>query len=122
MPYANYLFCEHCGFPARLDLNYIKTIEAYNADGRSSSTLDDRLLIWDYIIYSCAYCHKDHKYTYKDVERRVREFLCSVSKKQEDLINKLAEAHESEEARQSGSFFVPAKKKLAERVKNMYSK
>ena len=122
MPYVNYLFCERCGFPARLDLNYIKTIEAYNLDGRSSSTLDDRLVIWDYIIYSCAYCQKDYKYTYQDVERRVREFFAASAKRNADLIEEVARAQETDEARRSGAYFVSAKKKLAERVNKMYSK
>lgn len=122
MPFITYLFCEKCGPPANLDVDYLGTIEAYIADGRSRAVLDDRTLLWDYLIYGCTFCRKRYRYTFRDVERRVREYLVSVSAKQAALVDEVAETQVTEQARRSGKFFVEKEKRVRERLKKMYSR
>ncbi len=79
MPYLEYLFCEDCGTQAHLDLDAPSTLEAYSKDGRENPALLQPTFIWDYLIYSCGICGKNFKYTYRDVERRVRHYFSSLS-------------------------------------------
>ena len=118
MPYLNYLYCEDCGFPAKVDVDYIRTIESYIADGRKSATIDNSTLVWDYLIYTCGYCHKEFRYTFRNVEERVRTFLSSLSRAQQERINEVAEAQNNEVDRLSGKYFI---EKAADRVQKMYS-
>ncbi len=87
MPYLEYLFCEHCGNYARLDINMEATIEAYRADGRKQVAIIQPTLIWDYLIYSCGICRNQYKYTYRDVEFRVREYFSSLSEEFKDYFD-----------------------------------
>lgn len=122
MPYLNYLVCEVCGSSVPMDLDYVATIESYIADGRKTTTLDDRNFIWDYLIYTCLSCRRKFRYTYRDVEQRVREYLSSISEKRKREVEEMAEAQQDEQARRSGYFFVAKSKEVAERIKSMYSK
>ena len=87
MPYLEYLFCEHCGPGAQLDIDFVETIQAYNGDGRLDTSINQSTFVWDYLIYSCGICGKRHLYTYKDVERRVREYLSSISKEHKEYFD-----------------------------------
>lgn len=95
MPYLEYLFCEQCGDYARLDINQKATIDAYNAEGRKSSFINQATLIWDYLIYTCGICGSDYKYTFRDVERRVREYLSSFSNEFKEYFDKIIEESEA---------------------------
>lgn len=79
MPYLEYLFCEHCGDYARLEIDPAATIDAYREEGREKVAIVQPTLIWDYLVYTCGICGKTYKYTYRDVERRVREYFSSFS-------------------------------------------
>jgi len=79
MPYIEYLFCEHCGDYAKLDIDPAATIDAYSKDGRKQVAILQPTMVWDYLIYSCGICGKKYKYTYRDVERRVREYFSNLS-------------------------------------------
>jgi hypothetical protein len=58
VPYVNYLFCEKCGPPARLDIDTLETVSHYIKDGRQGAYVDDRTLIWDYLLYRCHICRQ----------------------------------------------------------------
>ena len=79
MPYLQFLSCEHCGLVGELDIDQIATTNAYADDGRNSSSIVPTTLIWDYLVYRCSTCGKEYKYTYKDVERNVREYFSKKS-------------------------------------------
>ncbi len=79
MPYLEYLFCEHCGKYARLDIDSAATLEAYREEGRKQVAIVQPTLIWDYLIYSCGICGNKYRYTYRDVELKVREYFSSFS-------------------------------------------
>ena len=81
MPYMSYLFCEHCGPTNELDIDYQGTINAYIDAGKSPASINPPTLIWDFLIYRCNRCQSSFKYTYRDVESRVREYLVELSDK-----------------------------------------
>ncbi len=81
MPYISYLFCENCGPANGLDIDYQGTINAYITEGRRSPGINPPTLIWDYLIYQCPSCQASFKYTYRDVESRVREYFVGLSDK-----------------------------------------
>jgi len=81
MPYASYLYCEDCGDLQDLDIDYAGTISAYIKDGKKPAAINPPTLIWDYLIYNCPRCHAQFKYTYRDVEARVREHFVRLSDK-----------------------------------------
>ena len=120
MPYLYYLHCETCGDKFSLDLDQIGTIESYIKDGRPQPQINQPVLIWDYLIYSCANCKKQYKYTYKDVERRVREYFSSLSKKYEQYFSEMEKHQGTEEARQSGDFFTKIEPEVKKRVMGIY--
>ena len=96
MPYLEYLFCEKCGDYARLDINPNATIDAYNKEGRKSSFINQATLVWDYLIYTCGVCGTDYKYTYRDVEMRVRKYFSSFSEEFKTYLDKVIEKKEAE--------------------------
>jgi hypothetical protein len=102
MPYLAYLFCEKCGEGFSLDIDFGGTLEAYQKEGRKSTFVNQRTMLWDYIIYYCYRCEARYKYTYKDVERRVREYFCSLSEKHREYFEDLAERQRLEEQRLEG--------------------
>jgi len=97
MPYLNYLYCEKCGEGVSLDLDFIGTIEAYKKEGKKNTFINQQTIIWDYIIYICWRCKSKYKYTYKDVERRVREYFCNLSEKHKEYFENLSKQWELEE-------------------------
>lgn len=98
MPYLFYLFCDDCGEGFNLDIDVVSTLEAYQEDeGRKITYLTQSTVIWDYIIYSCTGCPRKYKYTYKDVERKVREHFCSLSERHRGYYEALAEQQKLEE-------------------------
>ena len=98
MPYLEYLFCEHCGDYAKLDIDMAATINAYREDGREKVAIVQPTLIWDYMVYSCGICGKKHKYTYRDVERRVREYFSSFSQEFKEYFDGVVANAEGEDA------------------------
>ena len=99
MPYLTYLFCEECGDGTNLELDFLGTLEAYKNEGRKSVFVNQYTLIWDYLIYTCYRCKAKYKYTYKDVEQRVREYFCALSEKHKEIFEALAKKQELEEQR-----------------------
>ena len=87
MPYLEYLFCENCGDYAKLDIDPSATIEAYRAEGRENVSIIQPTLIWDYLIYSCGICGNTYKYTYRDVEYKVRIYFSSISQELKDYFD-----------------------------------
>ena len=89
MPYLEYLFCEHCGNYARLDIDSGATIDAYREEGRKNVYILQPTLIWDYPIYYCGICERKYKYTYRDVEHKVREYFSSMSQEFKEYFDKV---------------------------------
>jgi hypothetical protein len=116
MPYLTYLFCEKCGVGHNLDIDSISTLEAYQKEGRKSAFINQATVIWDYMIYSCYSCGAKYKYTYQDVERRVREHFRSLSEKYEKHIEELIEQRKLEERE-----LEKIKQQSSKRVKTKYS-
>jgi hypothetical protein len=79
MPYIEYLFCERCGDYAQLDIDSTETIKAYRQDDGTQVAISQPLLLWNYLIYSCGICGSKYRYTFRDVERRVREYFSNLS-------------------------------------------
>lgn len=120
MPYLAYLNCERCGDHFSLDLDHVGTIESYIKDGRENPQLNQPVFIWDYLIYSCANCKQTYKYTYRDVEKRVREYFTGLSKKYEEYFSEVTKYQNTEEARRSGEFFVEVEPKVKKRIMDIY--
>lgn len=120
MPYLYYLNCESCGDHFSLELDYIGTIEAYIQDGRAQPQINQPTLIWDYLLYVCPNCKKQYKYTYRDVERRVREHFAVLSKKYEQYFSEVATYQETEESRRSGHFFSKVEPAIRKRIMGRY--
>lgn len=81
MPYLAYLFCEHCGPLNAVDIDYSNTINEYIKDGKSPAVINPPTLVWDYLVYYCPRCKSKFKYTYQDVESRVREYFTELADK-----------------------------------------
>jgi hypothetical protein len=127
MPYIEYLFCEHCGDYARLDIDSEATIIAYREEGRKKVAIVQPTLIWDYLVYSCGICGSKYKYTYRDVELRVRKYFSSMSEEFKDYFDNAIKDHEN---RKENSFAgseqiqqkIPERRpRIAERVKDRYT-
>jgi len=99
MPYLTYLFCEDCENNRNLDLDFFGTIEAYKKEGRKSVFINQYTVMWDYLIYICHSCQRQYRYTYKEVEQRVREYFCSLSEKHEEIFEALAKKQGLEDQR-----------------------
>lgn len=94
MPYLQHLYCEQCGEPHRLDIDSETTIRSYIDEGRKSAFINQATLVWDYLIYRCSNCKEIFVYSYKDVERRVREYLSSLSKEHAARLEKIKKQNE----------------------------
>ncbi len=99
MPYLTYLFCEDCGNDVNLDLDFFGTLEAYKSEGRKSVFINQYTAIWDYLIYACPSCQRKYRYTYKEVELRVREYFCDLSGRHKDIFEALSKKQKLEEQR-----------------------
>ena len=121
MPYLEHLYCDSCGHPFNLDVDYEATIDAYQADQRPHAYINSATVIWDYMIYSCAGCKKQHKFTFRDVEKRVREFLGTLGAKYDSYMEELVAYNASEEARRSGNFFKHKDADTKRRISDRYS-
>jgi hypothetical protein len=127
MPYIEYLFCEHCGDYAGLDIDPEATIVAYREEGRKKVAIIQPTLIWDYLVYSCGICGNKYRYTYKDVESRVREYFSAMSEEFKEYFDSAITAHEargknlptgSEQIQQK----IPERRsQIAERIKDRYT-
>jgi Fe-S oxidoreductase len=126
MPYIEYLFCEHCGDYARLDIDPEATIETYREEGRKQVAILQPILVWDYLIYSCGICGNKYRYTYRDVELRVRKYFSSISEEFKDYFDKAIKVHEDREGNlPTGPEQVQKRperrSRIAERVKDRYT-
>ena len=122
MPFANYLFCERCGPPVRVDINFIATINSYVQDGRMGAMIDERVLIWDYLVYSCEQCRAEYRYTFRDVEQRVREYFAHFVESQREYLLAVIDAQGEEEDRRLGTFFTDSQERTRRRLKDMYER
>jgi len=100
MPYLKYLYCEKCGEAANLELDFLGTIEAYKKEGRKNAFVNQQTIIWDYLVYFCWRCDSKYNYTYREVERRVREYFCTLSERHEEYFENLGKQWELEEQNQ----------------------
>lgn len=124
MPYLEYLFCEQCGDYARLDIDPSATIESYSKDGRENVSIVQPTLVWDYLIYSCGICGHKYKYTYRDVERRVREYFSSLSTEFKDYFDeviKKSEDHADIPPSQASKKEIMVKRNTSDRIRNLYT-
>lgn len=129
MPYMQYLYCEHCGNYAQLDIDPAATIDAYAKDyaegTRKSVEFDPTTFMWDYIMYACEICGRYYKYTYQDVEKRVREHLSSRARESKEYLDEFIEESQGRERNEP----TPEYKKevaerraaITERVRNLYT-
>ncbi len=122
MPYIEYLFCEHCGDYARLDIDSEATITAYREEGRKKVAIIQPTLVWDYLVYSCGICGSKYRYTYRDVELRVRKYFSSISEEFKDYFDTAIKAHEDREENLPAESRIPERRfRIAERVKDRYT-
>jgi len=121
MPYLEHLYCEDCGQPYNLDLDFQATIESYQSDQRPASYINSATMLWDYMVYSCVKCKKSFRLTFRDVEKMVRQHLSSLGLKYKKYLDELTEYNQTEEARRSGDFFKNKDKEVKKRVSNLYS-
>jgi Fe-S oxidoreductase len=127
MPYLEYLFCEHCGNYAKLDIDPGATIEAYREEGRKKIAIVQPTLIWDYLVYSCGICGNTYKYTYRDVEGRVREYFSSLSEEFKEYFDNVVAVSEQKESGlpaqpvQPQERFAERRSRIAERVRDLYT-
>jgi len=115
MPYLQFLFCEQCGSPNNLDIDSGLTISEYIKEGRPSSFINPATIVWDYMIYSCAICKSTYKYTYRDVEERVREYFTSLSEEYREYFEALAEAGTETENQKIRSLAPDSETRIQER-------
>ena len=124
MPYLEYVFCERCGDHAKLDIDPTATISAYRQEGRTQVALVQQTLIWDYLMYSCGICGNTYKYTYRDVERKVREYFSSISEEFKEYFDAVAKGAENKSDAPpdpaAQERFVQRPSGVAERVKDRY--
>jgi transcription elongation factor Elf1 len=127
MPYLEYVFCDQCGNHANLDIDPVATIEAYRAEGRENVALVQQTLVWDYLMYSCGICGNTYKYTYRDVERKVRTYFSSLSEEFKEYFDTVIEqASEKEdplptEPTQPQEKFAERRSRVSERVRDRYT-
>ena len=114
MPYLEYVFCERCGNHANLDIDPTATIAAYRQDGRGQVALVQQTLIWDYLMYSCGICGNTYKYTYRDIERKVRTYFSSLSEEFKEYFD-AAVKEAGERVDESPSFPMQPQERPAER-------
>ncbi len=120
MPYLSYLFCEHCGPRNEIDIDYEGTINAYINDGKSPATINPPTLVWDYLLYYCPKCQARFKYTYRDVESRVREYFVELA----DKYKQYFDDREIYDTRIEGDRAptTEVNKETLDRIHNLYSK
>lgn len=89
MPYLEFVKCEKCG--RDMDIDHGATINAYHNEGRPEKDvfINPATIVWDYLIYACYTCGTQHKYTFRDIERRVREYFSVQSEKMREIFDKL---------------------------------
>jgi hypothetical protein len=120
MPYLEYLFCENCGNHARLDIDPSATLEAYSEEGRKNPAIHQPTFIWDYLIYSCNICQGKFKYTYRDVESRVRSYFSSLSLEYKEYFDNLISTKEEGAASPDTAVDI-SRSKTADRVRRIYA-
>jgi len=98
MPYLSFLFCEKCGEPRRLDIDFQGTLQAYSNEGRKVIAINQATIIWDYLVYHCKACNAKFIYTYRDVERRTREYLSNKSREHAARLDAIVKKNEQFEA------------------------
>lgn len=97
MPYLEYVFCERCGDYARLDIDPSATIEAYREEGRQNAAITQQTLVWDYLVYSCGICGNKYRYTFRDIEEKVRNYFSSLSQEYKEYFDEVIEKAEGRE-------------------------
>jgi ssDNA-binding Zn-finger/Zn-ribbon topoisomerase 1 len=89
VPYLEFLKCEKCGHD--MDIDHGATIRAYYEEGRpdKENFLNPATIIWDYLVYACYNCGTACKYTFRDIELKVREYFSVMSQKHLEIFEKL---------------------------------
>jgi len=129
MPYLEFLFCEHCGNHANLDLDPAATLDAYSHERRKKVFINPATIIWDYLIYTCTICGRKYQYTYQDVERHVREYFCSLSEEFKEYFDGVGNQSDGSPYKAgegvqepTGAMITAQKQEVAERVRRLYMK
>ncbi len=117
MPYMQFLFCERCGPPSNLDIDHLETIRHYTRDSRNDNFINPATLVWDYLIYTCSMCKYQYKYTYKDVERRVREYFSAKSAQHKEIFDNLIKWHQDDGPIEENPW---VKANTPDRIRNRY--
>ena len=120
MPYVEYLFCEKCGPMKNLDIDYQGTINQYIADGKTPATINPPTLVWDYLVYYCPRCQTRFKYTYRDVEFRVRTYFMELSEKYRKYFEEKGDYEDSEDVHISKT--IEVSNDTYQRVHHLYTK
>jgi hypothetical protein len=89
MPYLEFLKCEKCGHG--MDIDHGATIRSYYEEGRpdKDNFINPCTIIWDYLVYACYNCNTAHKYTFRDIELKVREYFSLMSQKHLEIFEGL---------------------------------
>lgn len=90
MPYLQFVHCDDCK-TSLMDIDYKATIESYYHDGRrdKDNFINPATIVWDYLVYKCDHCGKRKKYTFRDIERKVREYFSQLSEAYRDYFDDL---------------------------------
>lgn len=118
MPYLQYVFCDECK-KAPLDVDYKATIEAYYLEGRSEKNtfVNPATIVWDYLVYRCTYCGKTKKYTFRDIELKVRKYFSELGSEYKEYFDKLDSVDFSKIKHEKPN----TRKSTEDRLKRMYS-
>ena len=122
MPYLEFVKCEKC--EREMDIDYGATIRAYYNEGRPEKDvfINSCTVVWDYLIYTCYTCGTGYKYTFRDIERKVREHFSMITEKHREIFDKLDIINFDE----MGRVMLPTKevyrKATADRLEKAYKK
>jgi hypothetical protein len=103
-----------------VDIDYQGTINEYIKDGKKPAAINPPTLVWDYLIYYCPRCQARFKYTYRDVEYRVRQYFMELSDKYREYFEAKEEydIDEDREISRNTQISPPT----ASRIERLYSK
>ena len=122
MPYLEFLKCEKCG--RDMDIDHGATIRSYYNEGRpdKDNFINPCTIIWDYLIYSCYSCETEHKYTFRDVELKVREHFSVMTEKHREIFDALDNINFDEQGRVIMPTRAEYKRVTRDRLEKAYKK
>lgn len=119
MPYLEYVFCDKCGKGSNLDIDHAGTIEEYIKDKhKKDKFINSATLVYDYLVYHCSRCRSRYRYTYRDIELKVRKYFSQLSEEYAEYFRELDTRGSLEEQRLSGK--MEHKSNIEDRLESIY--